>query len=122
MGLAASSGDLDAVQSLVPFITNANERDFIGLSSIQVAIMEGHTEIVKVLAPLCDNYDAHNNALNLIHLAILYQEQKPEIIEILADFMDNPNAPDRHGVTPVEMAQDQGLNDIVTILEKAAKK
>ena len=39
MGLAVANGDLDAVQSLVPFITNANERDFNGFSSIQVAIM-----------------------------------------------------------------------------------
>ena len=130
MGLAATSGDLDAVQSLVPFITNANQKESCGVSSIQVAIMNGHTEIVKVLAPLCDNYNMYdkgnanlNPAASLIHLAILFQEdQKPDIIEILVNFMDNPNAPDRFGVTPVELAKNQGLNDIVKILEKAAKK
>ena len=129
MGVAVANGDLDAVKSLVPFTTNANGKDISGMSSIQLAIMQGHTEIVKVLAPLCDNYNMYykcnanlNPDRNLIHWAILFQDEKPEIIEILVNFMDNPNAPDKFGVTPVEMAKNQGLNDIVKILEKATKK
>ena len=122
MGVAAMEGHLDVVQSLVPFFTNANAEESSGFSPIQLAVMQGHTEIVKLLAPLCDNYLFNNKdgnqASNLIHLAIIFQDQKPEIIEILAPYMDNPNAPYRNGLTPIEMAQNQGLDDIVKILKK----
>ena len=45
----------------------------------------------------------------------------PESIKYLAPFMDNPNAPDSTGLTPLEMAQELGLDDIVKFLKKTSE-
>ena len=56
----------------------------------------GHTEIVKILAPLTDNPNAPNeNGHTPINWAA--QNGHTEIIIILAPLIDNPNAPENLG-------------------------
>ena len=118
--IGALQGCLDVVQALIPYINNANESG-IYRSPIRAAIHNGHKEIVKILAPLCDDYlysspDSGSISGNLIHFAIACN--KPESIKVFAPFMDNTNAPDSNGLTPLEMAQNKGLDDIVKFLKK----
>ena len=54
--IAALQGCLDVVQALVPYITNANDVSGPYTSAISAAVHRGHTEIIKILAPLCDTY------------------------------------------------------------------
>ena len=124
--IAALLGHLDIVQALIPYVNNANESGILKRSAICAAICGGHGEIVKILSPLCDNYLAvcHNEygsriSGNLIHYAIA--SNMPESVKYLAPFMDNPNAPDSTGLTPLEMAQNRGLDDIVKFLKKTSE-
>ena len=124
--IAALLGHLDIVQALIPYANNANESGILKRSAICAAIRGGHEKIVKILSPLCNNYLAvcHNEygsriSGNLIHFAIACN--MPESIKYLAPFMDNPNAPDSTGLTPLEMAQELGLDDIVKFLKKTSK-
>ena len=123
---AALLGHLDIVQALIPYVNNANESGILKRSAICAAIYGGHGEIVKILSPLCNNYvfvchieDGSRIFGNLIHFAIACN--MPESIKYLAPFMDNPNAPDSTGLTPLEMAQELGLDDIVKFLKKTSK-
>ena len=57
------------------------------------AAKNGHTEIVKILAPLTDNPNAPNKyGETPIHKAA--KNGHREIVKILALFTDNPNAPE----------------------------
>ena len=123
---AALLGHLDIVQALIPYVNNANESGILKRSAICAAIRGGHEKIVKILSPLCNNYLAvcHNEygsriSGNLIHFAIACN--MPESIKYLAPFMDNPNAPDSTGLTPLEMARNRGLDDVVKFLNKTSE-
>ena len=120
--IAALKGSIDVVQSLIPYIKNANEfgtNEFgFYTSPMSAAIHNGHTEIVKILAPLCKEFLYSDKYVsgNLIHYAIGCN--KPETIKIFAYLLDDPNAPDSDGLTPIEMAQNRGLTGIVKFLKK----
>ena len=123
---AALLGHLDIVQALIPYVNNANESGILKRSAICAAIYGGHGEIVKILSPLCNNYlfvchIEYGRKIygNLIHFAIACN--MPESIKYLAPFMDNPNAPDSIGLTPLEMAQSRGLDDVVKFLKKTSE-
>ena len=75
----------------------------------------GHTEIVKILAPLTDNPNAPNKNGNTL---ILYAASNghTEIVKILIPLTDNPNAPNEIGWTPIHYAASNGQIEIVKIL------
>ena len=78
-----------------------------------MAAENGHTEIVKILAPLTDNPNAPDeNGRTPIHWAAYYGHT--EIVKILAPLTDNPNAPDWRGKTPSYVTRNA---EIRTILE-----
>ena len=80
----------------------------------------GHKEIIKLLAPLCDDYNWHNShwSESLIHYAV--RRGQAEAIEILAPFMKNPNAGNDNGLTPIALARSMLVpnQDVIQILEK----
>ena len=66
--------------------------------------MFGHTEIVKILAPLTDNPNAPNkDGKTPIYLAAW--NGHTEIVNILAPLTANPNAPNKNGKTPSSVAR-----------------
>ena len=72
-------------------------------SPIYWAARNGHTEIVKILAPLADNPNApYTDGRNPIYCAARYGHT--EIIKILAPLADNPNTPNINGSTPIHWA------------------
>ena len=130
---SAHEGDKDVVQVLAPFIGNANAIVPIRIgnlflyhtlrdSPMAYAIYNGHTEIIKLLAPLCDDYIWQDSSwkMSLIHCAV--QKRQAEAIQILAPFMKNPNVGDRFRNTPICYARNLmgfGPNhEVIQILEK----
>ena len=111
----------DIVQVLAPFIGNANDHTYrhgLSYSPIQYEILAGNTEMIKLLAPFCDDYFTVTGNWTLIHLAVWYQQA--ETIKILAPFMKDPNTPDRSGNTPIQNARSYGMgpnHDVIRILE-----
>ena len=91
-----------------------------GWTSIHLAAENGHTEIVKILAPLTDNPNASNEAgITPIYLAA--KNGHTEIVKILAPLTDNPNAPDKQGKTPIELAKNAEIREILETLETSRK-
>ena len=95
--------------------------------------MEWHNEIVKILAPLTDNPNAPNKngetpiiwAANLgpfdaqsqygetpIYWATIMGYS--EIVKILVPMTDNPNAPDNRGITPLLVAANAEIKNLLT--------
>ena len=76
----------------------------------------GHTEMVKILAPLADNPNAPgNNGDTPIYWAA--RNGHTVIVKILAPLADNPNAPNKYGKTPIHVATWYGHKEIVKILD-----
>ena len=84
------------------------------------AAKEGHTGIVRILAPLTDNPNAPDEeGITPIHLAAF--EGHTEIVKILAPLTNIPNAPAKNGVTPIHEATRRGHTEIVQILNFGLK-
>ena len=90
---------------MAPLTDNPNAPDkFAGWTPIHSAVIEKHTELVKILAPLTDNPNAQDYyGKTPIHLAA--RIGCAEIVEILAPLTDKPNAPDKYGMTPTYLAR-----------------
>ena len=68
-----------------------------------MAALYGHTEIVKILAPLTNNPNVPDKSGKTpIYYAVRYGYT--EIVKILAPLTDNPNARNKYGNTPIYTA------------------
>ena len=80
---------------MAPLTDNPNASNNSGYTPIHLAARCGHTEIVKILAPLSDNPNANNNGTTPIHDAAL--NRHTSIFKILVPLTENPNAPNKWG-------------------------
>ena len=89
-----------------------------GRNPIHFAAMNGHLEIVKVLAKFADDPTALNvrNQTPITYATIFPGNLK--IVEFLTKFTDCPNAPDTCGNTPIHYASCSGDLEIVGFLSK----
>ena len=80
--------------------------------------MNGHLEIVKLLADYTNNpnYTCRKSGMTAIHVASLNGHL--EIVKFLANFTDNPNsvAFGMNGLTPIHIAAGNGHLEIVKFL------
>ena len=91
---------------------NPNAPDDFGVTPIYNAAGWGHSEIVKILAPLTDNPNAaSNNGYTPIHRAA--ENGHTEIVKILAPLTDKPNAPNNAGKTPSEVAANTEIKNLI---------
>ena len=110
----------DGLMDLPCYSSSAVQDDF--MKKIFSAAWSGHTEIVKILAPLTENPNAltvNPNSPNIngstpIYWAACYGHT--EIVKILAPLTDNPNASYNYGRTPIFGAAINGHTEIVKIL------
>ena len=80
-----------------------------------LAASKGHSEIVKILAPLTSNpYATDVDGWTPMHWASC--RGHTEIVQTLAPLSDNPNAPNKNGDTPIYWAACRGHTEIVKIL------
>ena len=87
---------------------------------ILVVAEEGHTEIVKILAPLTGDPNAPDKDGDTpIHFAA--QEGHTEIVKILAPLTDNPNAPNNNGETPSSFAYNAEIKRILKSFNTSKK-
>ena len=49
-------------------------------------------------------------------------DEAKEIVKILAPLTDNPNAPDKYGKTPIDLAKNQEIVNILKAYKKSAKR
>ena len=114
---AARDGNIGIIRFLIPLADNPNEPQNQGVTPIQAAAANGELEIVKILASLT------NNCLNVtdkygwtaLHTAAVNGEI--EITKFLAPLMDNLNARNEDGKTPIDLAKRKGHNEVVKFLE-----
>ena len=87
---------------------------------MMIVAENGHTEIVKILAPHMKNPNAFSHGLTPIHIAALHGHV--EVIKILAPLTDNPNPRDElDGETPMVCAVRAGHSEVVKFLETFQK-
>ena len=67
------------------------------------AARNGHTEIVKVLAPLSDNPN-EPKIQGCTPINVAARNGHTKIVKILASLTDNPNVADKNGNTPISSA------------------
>ena len=87
---------------------NPNASDVEGNTPILWAARYGHTEIVKILAPLTNNPNAPNDRGE----TPIYWAAKNgyiEIVKILAPLADKLNAPNNNGDTPNSVAENSEI-------------
>ena len=88
-----------------------------GRNPIHFAAMNGHLEIVKVLAKFADVPNApDDNGTTPINYAAM--DGNLEIVEFLTKLTDYPNAPNNYGNTPIHYAAWDGNLEIVEFLSK----
>ena len=76
------------------------------MTPVHQAVQNGHTEIVKILAPLTDNPNApDDNGNTPIHNAAFNGHTK--IVNILAPLTDNPNVLNIYGDTPIQIEMEK---------------
>ena len=104
----------EIVKILDPFV-DKKFREEDEISPIHWAACNGHTEIIKILAPLADNPNApdKNGRTPLYYAALLGQT---EVVKILAPLTENPNAPDKNGTTPICQAAMHGHTEVVKFM------
>ena len=77
--------------------------------------MNGHAEIVKIVAPLTNHPNVPDkDGWTPIHWAAC--NGHTEIVKILAPLTNNPNSSDKNGRTPICLAAFKGHTEIVKIL------
>ena len=91
------------------------QSDEYGSSSIFWAAAKGHTEIVKILAPLTGNPNAPNNERETPIYYAAYHGHT-EIVKILAPLTADPNALNKYGQTPIRVAKNEEIRTILKSL------
>ena len=82
--------------------------------------MHGHTEIVKILAPLTENTNPPcREGYTPLYWAAKYGHK--DIVEFLVPLTNNPNAPTKNGDTPLSVAKTAEIREIFQIFETSRK-
>ena len=116
---------LGILQILASLENDPNKAGFDRLGNISsiigIAAMEGHLDIIKILAPITKypiSWD--EKGYNPIHRAVL--EGDLDILEFLVTLTNNPNIPTLFApMTPIGMAACEGDIDILKILAPLTK-
>ena len=92
-----------------------------GLTPIYNATAKGHTEIVKILAPLTDNPNAPD-VHGVTPICTAAAKGHTKIVKILAPLTDNPNAPDEDGITPFLVAKNDEIRSVLKSFKTSNKR
>ena len=105
----------EIVRIFANILENPNKTNSNGRTIMINAVENGHTEIVKILAPICENFDQtlYSYKTSPLHLAI--SDRYIEMAKTLIPYskVDQNNS---SGFTPLHYAAMKGLNEIVEIL------
>jgi ankyrin repeat protein len=118
---AAAAGNIEIVEILVKAKANL-ESETYGLTPLAFAIAAKKPELVKRLVELGANVNhaSKMNGQTALMGAILQGDA--EMVRLLLSLKANPNAKMKDGSTPMSMAKNGDLDDIVALLKKAGGK
>ena len=122
LGTAAGVGSVEVIELLVKAKADLHA-EMYGITPLGFAVAAKKTEAIKRLVALGANVN-HVSKLSgqtALHGAIL-QGGDPKMIELLLSLKANPNARAKDGATPLKMAKDAEMEDIIPILKKAGAK
>jgi ankyrin repeat protein len=107
--------NLNAIQKLLYSGVNVNTQLINGLSSLHVAAMDGHTEIVRILIKAEASVNLINNdGKSPLYLAAM--DGNTEIVKILLDGGANVDLIDNDGNSPLYLVAGKGHTETVKIL------
>ena len=109
--------DKGTLQLIASFMKNPNAPNTFGVPPIIYAARDGNIDLIKILAPLCDNPNVPSSTgwVSAIDLAI--QDGYLDIAKILIPLTSNPNfSPCPNGWTPMHKAAAWGLTEIIKLL------
>lgn len=118
---AAAAGNVEIVEILVKAKASL-ESETYGLTPLAFAIAAKKPELVKRLVELGANVNhaSKMNGQTALMGAILQGDA--EMVQLLLSLKANPNAKMKDGSTPMSMAKNGDLDDIVALLKKAGGK
>ena len=108
---------------MIPWIQHPNAPNPDGQTPIACAALHGHTDIIKILAPLSINPNVPTNFGSGVNWTPIYCATiggNIEVIKALIPWTDNPNAPNLDGRTPIAAAALHGHTDIIELLRPFA--
>jgi len=113
---AAHLGLDDAVRSLLSCGTDVDRVDASGESALHKAAIEGHVEIVDLLADLCDVNERSNDGMTPLHLACL--NGNPAVVELLMNHGADARMRNEimDGLTPMDLADIMGHTELEAAL------
>ena len=122
--LAARNGDIDTINVLSPLINwnfTKSNNPFSSLHPITWAVNNGHTNVVKFLAPLMKYPNALDRKLRVTPMYIAAREGHLEIVKILAPLSKNVEGPWRQAkvwaTKAIKVATENRRDEIVRILK-----
>lgn len=117
LGDAVRSGDSDEVRRLLDADVDANAPDGPG-TALHWAALNGHVEIIGILASHGADLDAQSNMLGTpLHAAV--RRGNTAAVNALLDSGANPDSRDRNEFTPIMVATLEGRLDAVRALIEA---
>ena len=126
--MASEKGDLKLIQFILDHMeSNSSWNDHQnqnGKTPIHIAAMNGHSEVVKLLAIYTD-HDAKNNVIQgnagWTPMQLAAMNGCTEVVKVLANLSKEPNAPQYGGWTPIQLAAENGHTEVVKILAAQCK-
>ena len=117
---AARCGYTEIIKILVSAANvNPNVVNDYGYTAFDLAIMNGHLEIVKILAPFTENVNFSQSKQADGYTPILEAAFHGyiDIIKYLTSLTKNVNVPDDIGRTPLDVAKQHGHDEVVRFLQ-----
>ena len=91
-------------------------------SPIYWASENGHSDVVKVLAPISNNPNAPDHGINgCTPILLAAMNGHVEVIKVLAQLTENPNESNYDGETPMYVAAENGHANVIKILAPLTK-
>ena len=116
MASVCGSGYMPLVRFIVENVEGVLNADENGLTPIHQAALEGHVEVVKLLAIFTENPNAPCIKSGVTPINLAAMKGHIEIVKILAALTENPNVPEECGMTSIYMAAMNGHIEVVKFL------
>lgn len=113
---AVSSGDVNRVYALIGPDLAIDEKDFGGMTAIQMAVRDENLEIMKILIDNGADVNIGSTRLKFTPLQIAARRGNVEMVTLLIASGADVNLPDHEGASALHFAVRSGENEAVDLL------